>query len=119
MYCDEEIIGRHGDVLDVKIKPDFFVEAFEGCDGIGAALFIRRSFVEQAGGLDLEFDGVQLFDLVLRASKYTDRIVHLKKVLYQTRQCEPPTQDEFDRSSSLCKRARERRMTKGAQIVVG
>lgn len=108
IFSDEEIIDRDGTVFAEKRKSEFLAGADDNNDVIGASLCIRRSLFEQAGGLDPEFDGVQLFDLVMRASRYTDKIVHLKKTVYQTRQCEPPTRDMLDRMEKYCKRARER-----------
>lgn len=108
LYCDEEIIERSGDVLDVRNKPGFNIDKLDGIDIIGRTLFIRRSLYKQAGGLNHELDGVHLFDLVLRASQYTEKIVHVKQALYQTRQFVPPTQDELDRVYSISKRVWER-----------
>jgi GT2 family glycosyltransferase len=45
----------------------------------------RRSLVEAIGGFRPEFDGSQDWDLALRISERTKRIVHIPKVLYSWR----------------------------------
>ena len=45
----------------------------------------RRSLVEAIGGFRPEYDGSQDYDLVLRFTERTDRIVHLPSVLYSWR----------------------------------
>lgn len=105
VYCDEESIDREGELVAVKEKPDFVVNDLDGSDVIGSSLFIRRSILSKAGGLDSDCDGVQLFDLVLRATFFTDKIFHLNKVLYKVRQFELPGQDELDLHYSRSKRA--------------
>lgn len=109
LYCDEEIIGRYGDVLAVKEKAEFFIDTMDKGDSINNCLFIRQLVARQAGGLDSGFDGVQLLDLALRATKYTNKVVHLSEVLYKTREFTPASQDEIRRNDSLIERAWEQR----------
>ena len=45
----------------------------------------RRSLVEAIGGFRSEYDGSQDYDLVLRFTERTDRIVHLPSILYSSR----------------------------------
>jgi GT2 family glycosyltransferase len=52
---------------------------------VGHLLFVRRSVVEEAGGLDSAFDGVQDYELMLRVSELTDRIEHVPQILYHWR----------------------------------
>lgn len=47
---------------------------------------VRRQLIREAGGFDPQTDGVQDWDLLLRCSERTDKIVHIAKVLYHWRQ---------------------------------
>ena len=83
---------------------DVFEDLFE--DGVRVALFrkpgwspdlmrshmytchlgvYRRALVDEVGGFRSEFDGSQDYDLVLRVTERTDRIVHIPQILYHWR----------------------------------
>lgn len=49
---------------------------------VGHLLVVRRTVLDAAGHLDGRFDGVQDFELMLRLSEQTDRIEHVRRVLY-------------------------------------
>jgi GT2 family glycosyltransferase len=52
---------------------------------VGHLLVLRRTLVEEVGGFDSAFDGVQDFELMLRISERTDRIEHVPRILYHWR----------------------------------
>jgi GT2 family glycosyltransferase len=85
IYTDEDKIDRRGRHSEPFFKPDWSPEFFRGVMYVGHLLLVRRSLVDQVGGLDPEFDGVQDYELVLRLSERTARIDHLPKILYHWR----------------------------------
>ena len=85
IYTDEDKVDRHGRHSEPFHKPDWSPELFRGVMYVGHFLFVRRSLVEEIGGLDSTYDGVQDFELMLRVSERTDRIEHIPRVLYHWR----------------------------------
>ncbi len=85
VYTDEDKIDRRGRHSDPFYKPDWSPEFFRGVMYVGHLLLARRALVEQAGGLDPAFDGVQDYELMLRLSELTDAIAHLPRILYHWR----------------------------------
>ncbi len=86
MYSDEDKIDDDREHrFDPYFKPDWSPETLLGKMYIGHFLAIRRSLVEAAGRMRSDFDGSQDYDLVLRVSEITARIVHVPDVLYHWR----------------------------------
>jgi GT2 family glycosyltransferase len=85
IYTDEDKVDRRGRRSEPFYKPDWSPEFFHGVMYVGHLLVARRSLVEQTGGLDSAFDGVQDYELMLRLSELTDRIAHLPRILYHWR----------------------------------
>jgi GT2 family glycosyltransferase len=85
IYTDEDKVDRRGMLSEPFFKPDWSPELFRGVMYVGHLLVLRRSLVESVGGLDSTFDGVQDFELMLRASERTDRIEHVPRILYHWR----------------------------------
>ena len=52
---------------------------------VGHLLVVRRSLLDECGGLDPAFDTIQDFELLLRLSERTERIHHIPRVLYHWR----------------------------------
>ncbi len=81
-YTDEATIDRSnrwlGNFLKPAWSPEFFESNMYSCH-LGA---YRRSLVEELGGLRSECDGSQDYDLLLRISERSDRIVHTPGVRY-------------------------------------
>ena len=76
-----------------------------GYDYLGRLTLIRRELLEQAGGFDQELGEAAEWDLKLRISCLTDRIVRLPKCLYHNR-------SELDvREAYRCRAAASLRMS--------
>ncbi len=58
---------------------------FRGVMYVGHLMVVRRSLLNQIGGLDSAFDKVQDFELMLRLGEATERIIHIPKILYHWR----------------------------------
>lgn len=85
LYTDEDKIDDSGTWRDPYFKPDWSPESFLARMYVGHLLVCRRALVLEAGGFRSEFDGSQDYDLVLRLSERTGRILHLPAVLYHWR----------------------------------
>lgn len=84
-YSDSDKLTTSGERTDPFHKPDWSPVYSLGAMYIGHLLVVRRSLLEQCGGLDPAFDPIQDFELMLRLSELTDRIHHIPRVLYHWR----------------------------------
>ena len=85
VYTDEDKIDRWGRHSKPFHKPDWSPELFRGVMYVGHLLVVRRSLVNEVGGFDSVFDGVQDYELMLRVSERTQRIEHVPRLLYHWR----------------------------------
>jgi len=85
LYSDEDKIDESGDLQDQVLKPDWSPEFILNCGFTAHLSVFSRSILDRLGGFRSEFDGAQDYDLALRASEITDRIVHIPAVLYHWR----------------------------------
>lgn len=85
VYTDEDKLDPTGELYDPHIKPDWSPDLLTTQNYICHLTVARRSLVEKVGGLRAEFDGSQDYDLVLRITEQTDRIVHIPEPLYSWR----------------------------------
>jgi glycosyltransferase involved in cell wall biosynthesis len=84
IYSDEDKLTDQGfdsPILKPDWSPDFFLSNNYLCHMI----FLRRKLVQEVGKFRPEFDGSQDYDLLLRISERTNRIVHIPRVLYHWR----------------------------------
>jgi GT2 family glycosyltransferase len=85
LYSDEDKIDEAGRPSEPFFKPDWSPELLRGVMYVGHLLMARRALVEAVGGLDSAYDGVQDFELALRLSERTDRVRHVRRILYHWR----------------------------------
>ncbi len=85
IYSDENKIDDSSRFSEPHYKPDWAPESFLSRMYIGHLIVVRRSLVEDVGGLRPEFDGSQDYDLMLRVTERTDRIRHIPRILYHWR----------------------------------
>jgi GT2 family glycosyltransferase len=88
IYSDFDVVDRRGRHGPGWFLPDWSPELLLSLPFIAHLTVYRRSIVEQVGAWRAEYEGSQDYDLALRASRVTDRIVHLPQVLYHWRQWE-------------------------------
>lgn len=81
-YTDEAKLAPDGRRSPAFYKPDWSPERMRAQMYTGHLGVMRRSLVEEVGGLRPELDGSQDYDLVLRITERTDRIVHVPEMLY-------------------------------------
>ena len=96
IYSDEDKIDSDGNHYEHFRKPDWSPERLLGQNYCSHLSTIRRSVFEQVGGFRTGFDGSQDYDLVLRVTELSRRVVHLPDVLYHWRAVAGSTASDFD-----------------------
>ena len=86
LYSDHDYLdATTGERCKPLFKPDWSPSIMFSANYITHLTVLRRSLLDQIGLLDPATDGAQDWDLFLRASEKTNRIVHIAKVLYHWR----------------------------------
>jgi len=85
IYSDQDKIDQRGRQSEPFFKPDWSPEYFRSVMYVGHLLIMRRSLFDELHGFDSSFDGVQDYELMLRAGEHTSKIAHISKVLYHWR----------------------------------
>jgi GT2 family glycosyltransferase len=84
-YTDQDKVDARQHFFEPFFKPDFSPTYLRGVMYLGHLLVARRRLVNDVGGCDSRFDGVQDFELALRLSERTGRVHHIPRVLYHWR----------------------------------
>ena len=84
-YSDEDKLDEQGRRYDAFFKPDWSPDLFRSCNYICHFAVMKRSLVEDLGGLDESYSGAQDYEFLLRASERTQKIKRIPKVLYHWR----------------------------------
>ena len=82
LYSDEELVPEEGPPVG-QFKPAWSPERLLSHNVPCHLVVMRATLFRAVGGLRPETDGAQDYDLLLRASRLTDRIVHIPRVLYR------------------------------------
>jgi len=85
VYSDEDKLDEQGRYVQPHFKPDWSPDTMMSTMFTCHVSCVRRSLLEQVGGLRSQYDGCQDWDFVLRVSEHTSRISHVPKVLYHWR----------------------------------
>ena len=111
IYSDEDKTDDTGEERwDPFFKPDWSPDLLLTNNYICHFGVYRRSLVEAIGGFRSEYDWSQDYDLVLRFTERTDRIVHLPSILYSWRAIPGSTaRDMMAKPSAVDAAARRRR----------
>ena len=87
IYSDEDRITQNGRRhMDPHYKPDYCPDNLVSDNYICHLTVIRKTVLEEAGGLRSGFDGSQDHDLFLRIAERTGRIEHIPRILYSWRE---------------------------------
>ncbi|WP_148294102.1 glycosyltransferase, partial [Azospirillum sp. B4] len=81
VYSDEDKITEDGRYTQPFFKPDWSPDTMMSTMYTCHVSCVRRSLLEDLGGLRSEYNGCQDWDMVLRLSEKTTRIRHVPKVL--------------------------------------
>jgi O-antigen biosynthesis protein len=85
IYSDEDKIDEQGRRSDPHFKPDWAPDSLLARNYVSHLGVFRRSLVHEAGGFREGFEGSQDYDLLLRVTERSDRVVHVPRVLYHWR----------------------------------
>jgi len=85
LYSDEDKLDEKGMRCLPFFKPDWSPTLITVQNYAGHLLCVRRSLLQECGGLRPGTEGSQDYDLVLRLSERTSRIHHIPRVLYHWR----------------------------------
>lgn len=85
IYSDEDKLSIEGLYYEPHYKPDWSPDTMMSTMYTCHVSCVRRSLLNEIGGLRSEYDGCQDWDMVLRVTERTDRISHIPKVLYHWR----------------------------------
>lgn len=84
VYTDELIFNNSKlhNIKSTNFKPDFSPDYFHSTNYLCHFSSFKKSLLKYAGYLNEKTDGSQDFDLFLRLSEHTNKIVHIPKCLY-------------------------------------
>lgn len=82
VYTDEEMVPERRPAYP-HFKPDFAPENLAAYNGICHLLVVRRESFEAVGGLRIDTEGAQDYDLVLRLLRHGCRFEHVSRILYR------------------------------------
>lgn len=99
-YSDEDKISDDGKHRSHPFfKPDWSPTLLEGVNYITHFSVVRRTMLDKVGVMRKDYDGAQDYDLILRITDATNRIVHIPKMLYHWRLAEGSTSGPIDNKS--------------------
>lgn len=85
-YSDEDKMSSDGKHFMLPhFKPDFSPDLLYSHNYITHFVIMKKTIIDELGGLSSACDGAQDYDLLLRAYEKTNRIKHIAKVLYHWR----------------------------------
>lgn len=96
LYSDEDKLTPDGRFTEPFFKPDWSPDTLMSLMYTCHVSCIRKTLVQEVGGLRSLYDGAQDWDLVLRVTERTSRIVHIPRVLYHWRIVPGSTSGTFD-----------------------
>lgn len=85
LYSDEDLFDQQDGRACPLFKPDWSPHLAVSQAYLGHLVVLRHSLVRTLGGFRSEMDGAQDYDLWLRASRETDAIMHIPRLLYHWR----------------------------------
>ena len=85
IYTDEDKCTTIKNRYDPHFKPDFAIDTLRSVNYICHFSIYKKELMNKLGGFRSEFDGAQDYDLILRMSEKTNKIVHISKILYHWR----------------------------------
>ena len=123
LYSDEDKLTEDSKRrYEPFFKPDWSPDTFMSLNYVNHFSAVRRSLLNEVGGLRPQFDGAQDYDLYMRVSEKTspEKIGHVPKVLYHWRATKGSTAQDpnaklyvFDAAKKLKEEALVRQGIKG------
>ena len=104
VYYDEDVISEDSERIFPIFKPNWSPETLLSIMYLTHATY-RREVVEKVGKLRIGYEGSQDYDLILRVSEITDKIIHIPHILYHWRQLPGSTALNYSEKSFAQKSA--------------
>jgi GT2 family glycosyltransferase len=82
LYTDHDVVDERGRRRGPFFKPDWSPDLLLSMNYVTHLAVLRRSLVEQVGGFRRGFEGAEDYDLYLRITEASDRILHLARPVY-------------------------------------
>jgi len=96
-YTDEDKLSDDGKERSLPFfKPGWSPTLFESVNYLTHFFVVRKSVLAKVGPLRKGFDGSQDYEFTLRVTDYTDRIVHIPKMLYHWRLADGSTAGDIN-----------------------
>jgi glycosyltransferase involved in cell wall biosynthesis len=86
IYSDEDRLDREGHRCAPRFKPAWSPDLLLSCMYLAHFTVYRKSLLDRLNGFREGFDGSQDYDLALRFTEQTGKIVHIPKILYHWRE---------------------------------
>ena len=105
VYVDSAVFKRDSlhKIVSTNFKPDFSPDYFNSFDYIGHFALFSRDVFNKAGGFDKSFESGCAYDLFLRIFENTNKIAHVQKCLFYSRQELKDKLDSNDHKRALKK----------------
>jgi len=86
IYSDEDKIQEEKERrCEPHFKPDFAIDTLRSNNYITHLAVFKKELMEKLGGFGDKYNGAQDFDIIIRATENTDKIIHIPKILYHWR----------------------------------
>jgi GT2 family glycosyltransferase len=85
IYSDEDRLDAKGQRTEPAFKPSWSPDLLFSCMYLSHFCVYRKRLVDRLQGFRQGFDGSQDYDLALRYTEETNKIVHIPKILYHWR----------------------------------
>ena len=85
LYADEDKINADGWHHDPHLKPDWCPDNLLSRNYLGHPVVIKTTLFREIGGFRAGFEGSQDYDLILRATERTSKVLHVPRLLYHWR----------------------------------
>ena len=107
IYSDEDKLSTDGVLCDPNFKPDYSPDTLLSHNYICHFSVLRKKIVEEVGGFTVGLEGAQDHDLFLKVVEKTNKIHHIRKVLYHWRMVEGSTSMTIDNKSYAVSKAKQ------------
>ena len=96
IYTDEDKIAYDGRYVEPFFKPDFSPDLLMAMNYINHFSVFRKCIITKVGGWRKNYEGSQDYDLVLRVTEVTNKVAHIRKILYHWRKVPGSTADKIN-----------------------
>ena len=94
LYTDEDKVrGEQLEHFQPHLKPDFNEDLLRSNNYICHFFVVKRTLLQNVGGMRKEFDGAQDYDFIFRCTEAAGKICHIPEILYHWRTHEASTAD--------------------------